>query len=90
MPPTTSAALLNGPPSPLWVGPPSTRGELLPLVHDVAWGGFAACLVGGVVAAATMAWKDRRGCVASLKGLGVALLGTVLIGAAGAILGSVT
>ncbi len=51
---------------------------------------FAACLVGFVVAAATMAWKDRRGCVASLKGLGVALLGTVLIGAAGAILGSVT
>jgi len=38
-----------------------------------------------------MAWKHHRGEeAASMKGLGMSLLGTVLIGAAGAIVGSVT
>jgi len=38
-----------------------------------------------------MAWKHHRGDeAASMKGLGFSLLGTVLIGAAGAIVGSVT
>ncbi len=70
--------------------PPGTQG-ILTVVNYVAWGAFAACLVGFVVAAATMAWKHHRGDeAASMKGLGFSLLGTVLIGAAGAIVGSVT
>ena len=70
--------------------PPGTQG-ILTVVNYVAWGAFAACLVGFVIAAATMAWKHHRGEeAASMKGLGFALLGTVLIGAAGAIVGSVT
>jgi hypothetical protein len=70
--------------------PPGTQG-IITVVNYVAWGAFAACLVGFVIAAATMAWKHHRGEeAASMKGLGMSLLGTVLIGAAGAIVGSVT
>jgi len=68
--------------------PPGTQG-IITVVNYVAWGAFAACLVGFVIA--TMAWKHHRGEeAASMKGLGMSLLGTVLIGAAGAIVGSVT
>ena len=70
--------------------PPGTQG-LITVVNYLAWGAFAACLVGFVIAAATLAFKHHRGEeMASMKGLGMSLAGTVLIGAAGAIVGSVT
>ncbi len=40
---------------------PPGGGAIITVVNDVAWGAFAACLVGFIVAAATMAWKHRRG-----------------------------
>jgi len=70
--------------------PPGTQG-ILTVVNYVAWGAFAVCLVGFVIAAASMAVKHHRGEeMGAMKGLGMSLLGTVLIGAAGAIVGSVT
>ncbi len=70
--------------------PPGTQG-VITIINYVAWGAFTACLVGFIAAAATMAWKHHRGEeAASMKGLGFALLGTVLIGAATGIVASVT
>jgi hypothetical protein len=70
--------------------PPGTQG-VSTIVNYTAWGCFLACLLGFIVAAATMAWKHHRGEeMSSMKGLGMSLLGTVLIGAASAIVGSVS
>lgn len=72
------------------VQPPGTQG-LNTVINYVAWGAFAVCLVGFVVAAATMAFAHHQGREAgSMKGLAMALLGTVLVGGASAIVGSVT
>ncbi len=38
---------------------PPGGGAIITVVNDVAWGAFAACLVGFILAA--MAWKHRRG-----------------------------
>ncbi len=70
--------------------PPGTQG-LITVVNYIAWGAFAVCLIGFVIAAAGMAVKHHRGEeMSSMKGLGMSLMGTVLIGSAGAIVGSVT
>jgi hypothetical protein len=70
--------------------PPGTQG-LITVVNYIAWGALAVCLIGFVIAAAGIAVKHHRGEeMASMKGLGMSLMGTVLIGAAGAIVGSVT
>ncbi len=72
------------------VQPPGTQG-VSTIVNYTAWGCFLACLVGFIIAAATMAWKHHRGEeMSSMKGLGMSLIGTVLIGAASAIVGSVS
>ncbi|UZJ27017.1 hypothetical protein RHODO2019_18675 (plasmid) [Rhodococcus antarcticus] len=70
--------------------PPGTDG-LVRLINYVAWGAFAICLVGFIIAAATMGIKHSRGeDLPGMKGIALSLLGTVLIGSAGAIVGSVT
>ena len=70
--------------------PPGTDG-LVRVVNYIAWGAFAICLVGFIIAAATMGIKHSRGeDLPGMKGIALSLLGTVLIGSAGAIVGSVT
>lgn len=71
------------------VQPPGTEG-LNTIINFLAWGAFAVCLVGFIGAGAGMAVKHHRGEeMASMKGLGLSLVGTVLIGAATAIVGAV-
>jgi hypothetical protein len=70
--------------------PPGTDG-IVTVVNYLAWGAFAVCLVGFVIAGASIAINHHHGKeMESMKGLFLSLLGTVLIGAAGAIVGSVT
>ena len=70
--------------------PPGTDG-LVRVINYLAWGAFAICLVGFIIAAATMGIKHSRGeDLPGMKGIALSLLGTVLIGSAGAIVGSVT
>ncbi len=80
---TTMAAVLAGG-QPL----PTPGGDFLPLVHYGGWALFFVCLLGFVVAAAWLAWWQRRVDVPE-KFIGLVLLGTVLGGMAGAIVGSV-
>ncbi len=77
---TTGAVLAGGQPL------PTPGGDFLPLVHYGGWALFFVCLLGFVVAAATMAWRRDF----PEKGIGLVLLGTVLGGTAGAVLGSVS
>lgn len=68
--------------------PPGTEG-ITRVIGYVAWGAFGICLIGFIIAAATMGIKHGRGeDLPGMKGLALALLGTVLIGGAGAIVGS--
>ena len=69
--------------------PPPTGGNFLPLVHYGGWAMFFVCLLGFVVAAAWLAWRQRRVEVPE-KFIGLVLLGTVLGGTVGAVLGSVS
>jgi len=68
--------------------PPPTGGDFLPLVSYGGWALFFVCLLGFVVAAARLAWRQRRA-EDPEKSIGLVLLGTVLGGTAGAIVGSV-
>jgi len=78
---TTGAFLAeaDGPPTP-------SGGDVVRLMHYGGWALFAVCLLGFVVAAATMAWRRDF----PEKGIELVLLGTVLGGTAGAVLGSVS
>jgi len=76
---TTGAFLADAGP------PPPTGGDFVRLMHYGGWALFAVCLLGFVVAAATIAWRRD----VPEKDVGLVLLGTVLYGAAGAVLGSV-
>ncbi len=68
-------------------GPPTpSGGDVVQLMHYGGWALFFVCLLGLVVAAATMAWRRD----VPEKGIGLVLLGTVLGGTAGAVLGSVS
>jgi len=70
--------------------PPGTQG-ITRVINYVAWGATAVCLVGFILAAATMGIKHGRGeDLPGMKGIALALLATVLIGGASAIVGSVT
>jgi len=64
---------------------PPSGGDVVRLMHHGGWALFAVCLLGFVVAAATMAWRVD----VPEKFIGLVLLGTVLGGGAGAVLGSV-
>ena len=76
---TAGAVLVGGQPL------SSTGGDFLPLVSVGGWSLFFVCLLGFVVAAARLRHRDRPE-----KFTGLVLLGTMLGGAAGAIVGSVT
>ncbi len=76
-------AALNGPQTP----PPGSA--INPVTSYLAWGVLAVCLVGFAITAVAIGRervKDRL----SEQGLLLCLLSTVLIGTAGAIVGSVT
>ena len=77
---TTAAVLVGGQPL------PTPGGDFLPLVHYGGWALFFVCLLGFVVAAATMAWRRDF----PEKFIGLVLLRTVLGGTAEAVLGSVS
>ncbi len=66
--------------------PPPTGGNFLPLVHYGGWALYVACLLGLTVLAAMMVWRVD----VPAKRAGLVFLGTMLGGAAGAIVGSVT
>ncbi len=65
--------------------PPPTGGNFLPLAHYVGWSLLVVSLVGFVAVCTWMVWRRE----APKKGVWLALLGTVLYGAAGVVLGSV-
>ena len=69
---TTATVLAGGQPL------PAPGGDFLPLVHYAGWALFAVCLLGSVVAAATIAWRR----VVPEKFIGLVLLGTALGGTA--------
>jgi len=66
--------------------PPPTGGDFVRLMYYVGWALFAVSLVGFVAVCAWMVWRRE----APEKGVWLALLGTVLYGAAGVVVGSVS
>jgi len=73
--PTTAAVLVGGQPLPT---PGGDFSRLMGLMHYGGWALFFVCLLGFVVAAATMAWRRDF----PEKGIGLVLLGTALGGTA--------
>ena len=70
--------------------PPGTQG-IQRVINYIAWGAFGLCLVGFIIGAATMGIKHSRGEeLPGMKNIALSMLGTVLIGSATAIIGSVT
>jgi len=83
---TTGTVLADGDIGVAREGPPPTGGNFLPLMHYGGWALFAVSLVGFVAVCAWMVWRRE----APEKGAGLVLVCTLLYGAAGAIVGSVT
>ncbi len=80
MTPTTGAVLAGGQPLP-------TPGiDFVRLMYYVGWALSAVSLVGFVAVCAWMVWRRE----APEKGVWLTLLGTVLYGAAGVVVGSVS
>jgi hypothetical protein len=87
------AAVLQvaGAPNPGTGTAPPGSAQLLTILQWIAWIATAACVVGVLMVAATMAIRHQRGEGGQhLAGLGWVLVGCVLIGTASALVGSLS
>lgn len=69
--------------------PPGFEG-LTQILNWVAWGVIAACLLGFLISAARLGIAYRNGEMEGAKGLVLALIGCVIVGAAAGIFNAVT